>query len=160
MNKITITHELCTEDRARIDKLIDLLGTRTAQAQVDLEAKYDKQDEAKVNDFLAKTMNLAKETLAEDAPKTAQDEQKVPDHPTLDPFPEVPEVKAEASEASKDEKKTDVTMAMLTNKALLLSAADKKEQVRAIVHKYAPKVTALPEDKWAEVYEQLTALEG
>ena len=51
-------------------------------------------------------------------------------------------------------------MEMIRSKAITLAAAGKKDQVRDVVHPYAPKVTELPEDKWAEVYEKLTALEG
>ena len=160
MNEIKLTVELCQEDRARLDNIISLLTTRAAQSQLVVEEKFDKQEEQKVNDFLAKTMNLAKEALAEEAPKTAQDAPKAEDHPTLDPFPETPTATEEQSGATEKEEKPTVTMAMLTNKALTLSANGKKDQVKEIVHVYAPKVTALPEDKWAEVYKKLCALEG
>ena len=113
-----------------------------------------------INVMLKKALNNDKKADPVEPAKNAQDAPEIPDHPTLDPFPEKPEAKAEASEEPKNEAKPAVTMEMLRSKAITLAAAGKKDQVRAVVHPYAPKVTELPEDKWAEVYEKLTALEG
>lgn len=165
MNEVKLTVELCAEDRARLDNLLSLLTTSVAQQQLVVEAMFDKQDEAKTKDFLSKAFNLAKETLNEEAPKIAQDAPKATDHPTLDPFPETPTAKAEANEEPVKEEpvkeeKPAVTMDMLRSKAITLAAAGKKDQVRDVVHPYAPKVTELPEDKWGKVYAKLCALEG
>ena len=164
MNNININVELCTEDRARLDKIISLLETRSAQAQVDIEAKYDKQDEPKVSKFIAETLaedavtQMAREAL--EGSKTAQDAPKVPDHPTPDPFPELPAVADQPNEATIEKAKPAVTMDMLRAKAITLAAAGKKDKVREVVQPYAAKVTELSEDVWAEVYEKLVALEG
>lgn len=42
----------------------------------------------------------------------------------------------------------------------LLQKQDKRAKVKAIVLSYAERVTAIPEDKLAEVWDKLTALEG
>jgi hypothetical protein len=147
---INIIVNLCDDDRARLDNIIDLL------AQL-----VDGKTATKKDDIAEMCANVLKKSEDSVEPaKNAQEEPKPSDHPTLDPFPETPTAKAEASEAPVEKAKPAVTMAMLTNKALTLSASGKKDQVKEIVHAYAPKVTALPEDKWVEVYEKLTALEG
>lgn len=140
-----ITIELCAEDRARLDKLNERLEALIDVTLTNLD-KEPKAKQAELNDPV-------------EAPKNAQEEPKATDHPTLDPFPETPTPKEEPSEAPAKEAKPDVTMEMLRGKAITLAAAGKKDQVRDVVHPYAPKVTELPEDKWAEVYEKLTALE-
>lgn len=144
MNKIVI--ELCAEDRARLDKLNERLEALIDVTLTSLD-KAPKAKQAELNDPV-------------EAPKNAQEEPKATDHPTLDPFPEMQTPKEKPSEAPAKETKPAVTMEMLRGKAITLAAAGKKDQVRDVVHPYAPKVTELPEDKWAEVYEKLTALEG
>ena len=155
MNEIKLTVELCPADRARLDKIIDLLEVRASQTQFAFEQDYDKPSD-ELNAMLQKAINPE----PVEAPKNAQEETKATDHPMLDPFPETPTVKEEPCEAPAKEAKPAVTMEMLRSKAITLAAAGKKDQVRDVVHPYAPKVTELPEDKWAEVYEKLTALEG
>lgn len=53
-----------------------------------------------------------------------------------------------------------VTLADIQKKVVGLSTAGKKDIVKAIVQEYAPKVSAIPEDKYAEVLEKLAKLEG
>jgi len=157
MNNIKVTVELCPEDRARIDKLTNVLEARIAQVEYRIDnGSLTEEAPDDINKMLEKALNVP----TAESPKNATEAPESLDHPTLDPFPEQPTAKAEASEAPVEKAKPTVTMAMLTNKALTLSANGKKDQVKEIVHVYAPKVTALPEDKWAEVYEKLTALEG
>ena len=153
MNNITI--ELCPEDRARIDKLTEALEARIAQAQYCIE----QADTANVKPN-QDIDEMLKKALATKPPKTAQDAPKAEDHPTLDPFPETPTTAEAPSVAPVEEAKPAVTMEMLRSKAITLAAAGKKDQVRAVVHPYAAKVTDVPADKWGEVYEKLTALEG
>lgn len=161
-NNITI--ELCAEDRARIDKLTDALERRIRQAQYILEhteapkPKPEPQDD--LQEKLAAAVASVKPSDVE-APKNAQDAQEAPT-PTENPTEPTNEAQEEPAEAVKAEepKKPTVTMAMLTNKAITLSAAGLKDKVRDVVHQYAKTVTSLPEDKWDEVYEKLNALEG
>jgi hypothetical protein len=147
MNNITI--ELCAEDRARLDKLTDALH---ALASAKVEAVKPQDD---IQKKLAETLASA------EAAKNAQDEAEAP-NPTENPTEALNEAQAEPAKATQAEepKKPTVTMQMLTNKAITLSAAGKKDQVRDVVHQYAKTVTSLPADKWDEVYKKLTALEG
>lgn len=167
MNELKLIVELCAEDRARLDKIIEKLGQRPDcsacvasvadtidRASKVLDGQTEKDDIAEMCEKIIKNANPAEPA------KNATEEPKASDHPTLDPFPEKPEAKAEASEEPKNEAKPTVTMEMLRSKAITLAAAGKKDQVRAVVHPYAAKVTDLPENVWAEVFEKLEALEG
>lgn len=164
MNNITLTVQLCEEDRARLDKIIEKLGTLSAHPDcsqcvkdvaktIDLaNAAIDGQDEVqkKLADVIARA----------ETPKNAQD---APEASTpTENQPEVENVEqaepADATEAQEPQKPA-VTMQMLTNKAITLSAAGKTALVREVVHQYSKTVTSLPEAKWDEVYEQLTKLE-
>jgi hypothetical protein len=53
-----------------------------------------------------------------------------------------------------------VDRAELRAKVIELSAKGFKEQTKEIVRAYAQTVTTVPEDKIAECYEKLVALEG
>lgn len=53
-----------------------------------------------------------------------------------------------------------VERSAIQRKVVELSAADKKTEVRDIVTAYAKNVSGIPEDKLAEVWAKLTALEG
>lgn len=158
MNNITI--ELCNEDRARLDKLIGLLEARAVQAQFLIDNAFT--DQKKVDDFIAKQTNIPKKKTDEDASKTAQDEPKASDHPTLDPFPETPTAKAEPSEENKTDEAAaqTVTLADIRQKIMDLSAKDKKDQARDVIFAYGiNNVKDLAEEHYAEVYQKLTALE-
>lgn len=56
--------------------------------------------------------------------------------------------------------KPAVKLADVQKKVVDLSTAGKKDAVKAVIQAYAPRVSAIPEDKLAEVLEKLTALEG
>lgn len=45
-------------------------------------------------------------------------------------------------------------------KVVSLVMGGKKEETKQIINAYAPRVSLIPEDKLAEVYEKLIALEG
>ena len=143
MNNINITVQLCDEDRARLDKIIERLSTLNTHPDCSQCVKD-----------VAKTIDLANAAIdGQDAPEAPT--------PTENSTEVENEARAEPAEATQAQEapKPSVTMAMLTSKAITLSAAGKKDQVRAIVHDYAQTVSALPEDKWDEVYKRLTALE-
>ena len=53
-----------------------------------------------------------------------------------------------------------VTQADIQKKVVELSAAGKKTEVRDIITKYANRVSAIPADKTAEVWDQLIGLEN
>lgn len=52
------------------------------------------------------------------------------------------------------------TLEDVRRKSVELTAAGKKAQVRKIVKSYAETLSGLPEDKYTEVMDRLTALEG
>lgn len=58
-----------------------------------------------------------------------------------------------------EEVQPKVERADIQKKVVELSAAGKKDEVRGIVNNYAKKVSDIPEDKLAEVWSRLTALE-
>ena len=53
-----------------------------------------------------------------------------------------------------------VKLADIQKKVVDLSTAGKKDAVKAVIQAYAPKVSAIPEDKLPEVMAKLTELEG
>lgn len=109
-NNITMTIELCAEDRARLDNILAALaGGHTCKC--------------------AETPAPA----AEAAP--------------------VAETEAPA------ETKYVPSFEELQKKVLDLIAAGKKPEVREIIKAYAVKVSDIPENKLAEAWERLTALE-
>ena len=63
-------------------------------------------------------------------------------------------------ETTVTEAEPTVDRAELRAKVIELSAKGLKEETRDIVRAYAQTVTAVPEDKLAECYAQLVALEG
>lgn len=149
MNEIII--RLCDEDRARLDRLSQALESRNC------ERCMNKVSDAwmKLHDATFETPETpAAAQTNVDAPETAQaqlDEAAVAaDHPVegVDAFTPVT-----------PKETPTVKMADIQQKVVALSAAGKKTEVKAIVNVYAERVTLLPEDKFVEVYEKLTALE-
>lgn len=128
MNAIPI--ELCQEDRARIDKVIELLTLSTGQRCQGCQGCADAVQEA----FTAtKPIEFTKDTPEEETP--AEPAQEVDTAP-------------------------QVSKADIQQKVIQLSAAGKKAQVREIVTAVATKVSDIPEDKLADVWAALNALEG
>ena len=134
MNNITI--ELCAEDRARLDKL--------AQA------------------IEAMTTPQAPQILAQSAEPEKEAKHPAEMEPT--PFPENTEPQAPASPTPTTEPepvKEDapaVTHKDIAELVIYLAGAGKRDQVKEIVNAYAVKVSDIPEEKLAEVHQQLTAL--
>lgn len=119
----TITIALCQEDRARLDKIIEVLG------QIG--------------------------TMAATPVVTHEVQQPEPEGESI-PAPEEPST---AQETVEDPAKV-VPLADIQKKVVELSAAGKKAEVRDIITKYAGRVSAIPEEHTAAVWEQLIGLEG
>ena len=148
MNNLNITVELCAEDRARADKIIDLLERIVKQnepiaLEVDPLRKALEQAVASVN------------AVAVEPAGTPQDETEAV---TPTDTPAEPETPAAPAPAVQDEPK--VTLADIQAKVIALVQAGKKADVRTICLEYAPQVTQIPEDKWPEVLAKLNGLEG
>lgn len=119
MNNITVTVELCAEDRARLDNILAALqssGTPFSAPVKAPEAVEPKTEE----------ITPAKEEEPAQAEITAK----------------------------------PVEVSVIQKKVMDLSAAGKRDEAREIIKSYADKISAIPKDKTAEVWEKLTALEG
>ena len=163
-NNITI--ELCAEDRARLDRLAEALERKACDACVRQVAEVLKSQPMPAQPITEQeTPDPVQQKLAETLAKA--------NTPT-----ETPTEAVETAEAStptttpiKEEKPTDespapvpavpiVDRAELRAKVIELSAKGLKEQVKDVVRAYAQTVTAVPDDKVAECYAKLVALEG
>ena len=136
MNVITI--ELCAEDRARLDKIIEHLGSLRLP---DCSACV-----AGVASYLEKAATVL------DAPVVKEDTNK--NDADLDAMLK----KAINPESAKPA----VTLEQIQKKATQIAAgsAEKKAKLRAIVNQYAAKVTDLPEASWPTVWDALCNLES
>ena len=140
MNSIKITHELCAEDRARIDRL-------TAALEGQMRIEYKPQEVKPTEE----TKNEPQEPAETEAPATTPTEEEKP---------------AEVEEPTAEEPQNEptVTLEQIQQKVVQICAGyegKKKPAVRAIINTYGSKVSDLKEqpDKWNEVWEKLTALE-
>jgi hypothetical protein len=168
MANIIITHELCAEDRARLDRLtaaIEALQPTTItlapvtpkddpeQQTIDLDAVQQK---------LAETM--AKASTHASTPKNTVEEAEPSTQATTPSEEEKPtEEEITQAEETVEPAKPTVTLEQIQQKVVQLAAGGngaKKAKVREIVNAYAKKVSDLPEDKWTEVWDKLTALES
>ena len=129
----TITIELCAEDRARLDSLLAKLDRCIGEFIPSGDGHTDYGYKAQGVEYA--TQDEAAEAKLEEIPE-----------PYSEPCP------SETAPAA--------TRADVQQKVVALSAAGKKEKVRAVVNAYAAKVSGIPEDKLAEVLEKLNALEG
>lgn len=149
MNNITI--ELCAEDRTRLDKLINALDKST---------QHNCENCAKtVASMFANAPSKTIEEIPTEEP--TQVEEPVKEEPTAAETPTAPteEEIAKEPEPVKEEVPA-VTRAMVQQKVVSLAAIPaKKSAVRDIVNSYAAKVSDIPEDKLAEAFKRLTALE-
>lgn len=144
----TITIELCAEDRARLDRLAEALEARATQESPVLIESDD-----------ALKRQLAAVMANAEAPKEPQEAPKAETKENTQPTEEPP---AAAEPEAVAEPETTIALAQIQQKVKQLAAGfngTKKAAVRSIINAYAQKVTDLPEDKWAEVWDKLIALE-
>ena len=130
----TITIELCAEDRARLDGILEALKSHNCKGCVEAAVNYTAAQMAAPVKPVAPVSEAKEEPKAEPAPE-----------------PEQPAVKEDAPA---------VSLSDIQQKVVTLSAAGKKAQVRDIITAYASRVSAIPEDKVGEVWQKLTELEG
>ena len=133
MNCITI--ELCAEDRARLDKIIEGLGA------------LRRPDCSSCVEGVASYMAKAAEVMEA--------------HPVSEPFAApAPAPVPEAAPVVEPEKPA-VTLEQIQKKATQIAAgsAEKKATLRSIVNQYAAKVTDLPKSCWPAVWDALCKLE-
>ena len=161
-NNITI--ELCAEDRARLDRLYQVIEAQinVTQYLLDYGIPTMPRKEVEVTDpikkALAEVIEGAKPSLEEvaEAVNSTQDE---------------PKEETPTTTTAEEEKPTDeaceppapvrtVTRAELSTKVRELMTKGHKEQVKEIVKCYATTVPGVPDDKVTECYDRLVALEG
>ena len=133
----TITIELCKEDRQRIDELIAFAGLIVSEMKSRPTGIQGELLQAEVS------IGLPVEGAAHLEPVQIEDPAPAPD-PVPDPVPEVKPVSlAEFQKA--------VTRAVA-------KGPKQKESTRAIINKYAPSVSEVPEDKRAEIMDELAKI--
>ena len=130
MNNITIELSLNDEDRKRVDLLTDAIKEYLERCAP-----------------IARSTPSVKTTAETQAPAQVE-AQKAPE-------------KVEKEEPKKAEAQTEPEVKLADIQRLVVSLATngKKAEARNIVIKYADRVTAIPADKYAEVYNLLKALE-
>jgi hypothetical protein len=151
-----ITIELCAEDRARLDRVIEALEHRP-NCEGCVTAAVTMTKEA-VAEATAPKPEAKDETPTTNSPEPEKPVETPTEHPLdASPIDEAPE--AEAVDPP-EEPKPSVSREEVRSKVVTLCAAGEKEEVKKIVTAYAAGVKDIPEDKLAEVLEKLTALEG
>lgn len=159
----TITIELCSEDRARLDRLAEALERKACDKCVANITDYlkaatipteQKTEIDPVQKALAETLANVADPV--EAPKNATEEAETYT-PSTTPLEEEKPTDEEPTTPPTVKK---VDRAELRAKVIELSAKGLKEQTKDIVRAYAQTVTAVPEDKIAECYAKLEALEG
>ena len=156
----TITIELCAEDRARLDRLAEALEKRNCDQCVETALKFSTlriaptPETDPIQEKLAETLAKAEEVA--ETPKNATEETE-PSTPTMTPSEE--EEPTQEETAQPQSTKT-VSRDELKAKVVRLCANGFKAQARDVVKAYAETVRDIPEEKLAECYEKLEALEG
>jgi phage I-like protein len=142
MADIKVTTELCEKDRELIGDLTHAIVQLTIQLKGNTEAAehYGKC--------------FGKDAEKPQAPATAAE----PEQPKNEPTEEDEPVKTPPTPPEDEQPK--ITLSDIQQKVVALSAKDKKTEVRAIIKKYADRVSAIAEEAYVEVWDQLTALEG
>jgi hypothetical protein len=130
-NTITITTELCKEDRQRLDELIAFAGLLVGELK----------DRAPVTATAPQETPKA-EPVTEDTPAANTTTVATPE-PVTEPA---------APKWTKADLQTKV-------QALAAPGTGKRDKVREIVKSYAEKVGDIPADKYDEVMDKLIALE-
>jgi hypothetical protein len=143
-----ITIELCAEDRARIDRLIQALEKKTAQEEFSPVPTVLGDDP--IRNALQRVLNNAEK--GENKPSG------VDETPTLPTTPN--EEKTPTQEETEPTTPTRVIdRAELKALVIKLCAEGKKAESRNIILTYGATLGAIPEDKIAECYKKLKALE-
>ena len=142
MNEIKVITELCAEDRARIDKLTAALEGFTAGLTT------------VGTPYAVNNVRNVTEAAEPEKVETPTEPESVPAEVGAPTEPEAPADEPEVKEVPEH------TQAELQQKVISLVSSGKKDEVKAIVEQYAPRVSAIPAEKINEVWNKLTALEG
>lgn len=206
MNTITMTVELCAEDRARLDSILEQLKqltpmsvvcdvtphestteqgallrvacvaeriqeamTAAGKKQIDL-VRETGVDKGALSSYLSGKYEPKMETVAKLARALGVSQMWLAGYDTPSGAPQhentteqtapAKEPEQESTTAPEQESKPQIKLADLQALVQELAAPDsgKRDKVKALVKGYAERVSLIPEDKWPEVYEALTAL--
>jgi hypothetical protein len=154
MNTINVTVELCPEDRARLDKILETLqGIHPnchSCTQTDLEV---------MGENLKIVTGQDPEEEPQEAPRPLNLDDIMPSHPAEEVGAAVePEPAAAPEPEAPKYTKADV-QALVQKLAAPTSPEHKRTGAKAIVKSYGAKVSDIPEEKYAEVMDKLTALD-
>ncbi len=151
----TITIELCTEDRERLDRLIAAMERKACDKCVESALAFVGRYKGPGHEFLDKELHVPKEDPRE-APKNAQDGAEA-ETPTTAHQEAEPATVAEPAPAPKAETPT-ASVTDVQQLVIGLSTSGKKPETRDIIQQYAERVTLIPADKLGEVYAKLVEL--
>lgn len=144
MSTLNVIVELCTEDRARLDAILEALGKgpNCDKCVKDVAAAFS-------------TSQASKNEPQNDEKPQAKENTKSPAFIEAEDAP--PWEKGVPQTADKPKH----TKADLQQKVVnMVAAGADKAKVRSIVNEYAERVSLVPEDKLDEVMARLEALEG
>lgn len=140
MNHINLTIELCADDRARLDKILEALS-----------GLQQPNCHSCVENAVGMTRGLAELAEKATAPEPVNDPEPT-EEPELAEEPEPTEEPAEAPKYTKADVQAIV-------QRLAAPTSKKREQAKAIVKEYAVKISAIPADKYDEVMGKLIELD-
>ena len=142
MNTIHLTVELGPDTQAKLDKILAALQVNHPNCHSCVETA------------VGMTKDLAAAVVANVAENVAPVAQ---DHPEENATAETTPAAAEPVEELPKYTKDDISALV---RKLAAPTSSKREQAKAIVKSYGAKVSDIPEDKYAEVMDKLTALDG
>lgn len=152
-NTINMTIELGPESQAKLDKILEALQGLHPDCSRCVEDATTMVIDA------MKSEDTAEETA--EAPATVEPETRETDHPVGEVSPHgdpVPAAESEPVEDPEEPKYTKDDVLALVQK-LAAPNNPKREQAKAIVKRYATKISDIPVDKYGEVMDKLTALD-
>ena len=157
----TIEIQLCKEDRARLDRIIEGLDKINRDCSKCVKAASEAVHGV-VETLTAKPD--AKAEAAPESPTAPQNETKAQPQEVVNPVEENNTPEPTEGDTQPEEVKPKVTLEQIQQKVLQLATANggaKKAQTRAVINVYCSKVSDLIDqpEKWDEVWEKLAALE-
>lgn len=154
-----ITFEMHADDRARLDRLSDLLGKLIALDAPRHRSTKTPEEQDDLHRRLKETLDRVSETTtAQEAQNTPQEAPKKVARPEdTVPWAEKTAPKAEPTTTAPA---PDVELSDIQGLVIKLATAGKKAEARDIVKEYAERVIAIPPAKYGEVFARLKALEG
>lgn len=159
MNSIKLTVELGPETQSKLDRILEALLQGDRKAAATVAAKLTDQERATYTEMVEKAAEAIQErgaAVAEAIQETAQAIQAEAEKVTEETTPAAEETAPQSLPEAPAYTAADL-LAMVQK--LLAPGSNKGAKAKAIVLQYAPKVSAVPEDKRDEVMAALIALD-